>query len=98
MRRELRRVDEDRDDDAPGMALGFLDQRDMAFMQRAHGRHQRDLLAGFMPARDGLAHGGDRLEDGYAAHVCRPASGRNSQPAIRAATCIAPRDCKAVDG
>ena len=69
MRRELRRVDEDRDDHPLRMALALCDQRDMALVQRAHGRHQRHLLAGGMPAGDGFAHRGDRLENRDSRHL-----------------------------
>jgi hypothetical protein len=68
MRCELGRIDEDRDDDALRMALAFADQRDMALVQRTHGRHQRDLVAIGMPAGDGFAHRGDRLEDRDSGH------------------------------
>ena len=69
MRRELRRVDEDRDDNALRMALAFADESDMALVQRAHGGDQRNLLAGGMPAGDGFAHRGDRLENRNPSHL-----------------------------
>jgi hypothetical protein len=50
------------------MALAFADQRDMALVQRAHGRDQRDLFAGGMPAGHGLTHGCDRLENRNPGH------------------------------
>ena len=68
MRRELRRVDENRDDDASRMAPTFRHERDMAFMQGAHGRNQRDLFAGRMPAADRFTHGRDRLENRDPSH------------------------------
>jgi hypothetical protein len=43
---ELGGIDEDRDDDPVGLAPSQPHQRQMAVMQRAHGRHQRDRLAG----------------------------------------------------
>lgn len=39
---ELRRIDEDRDHDPLGAALGEPHQRHMAVMERTHGRDQRD--------------------------------------------------------
>ena len=60
VRGELRRIDEDRGDDAAGVAAGELDQLEVAVVQRAHGRHQRDLIAGLAPAADA----GAQLRDG----------------------------------
>ncbi len=62
-RAELGRVYEDRDDDSVGGSPGKLDQRQMAVMQRAHGRHERHRLAGLapfgeMPAELGQGPGG----------------------------------------
>ncbi len=42
---ELRRVHEDRRDDAIGVTAGELDQRQVPLVQRAHGRHERDAQA-----------------------------------------------------
>jgi hypothetical protein len=52
-RRELRRVDEDRHDDAIGAALCSAHQRKMAGVQGAHGGHQRDGLAPCAQLGDG---------------------------------------------
>ena len=49
---ELRRVDEDRGDDALAVALGDGDQRQMPGMERAHGRHQRHGLSRSPPFGD----------------------------------------------
>ena len=45
VRGELRRVDEDRHHRAPAARLGQPHQLQVAFVQRAHGRHQGDRLA-----------------------------------------------------
>jgi hypothetical protein len=45
MRRELRRIDEDRHDHAIGAALRQAHQSEVALMQRAHGRNERDCFA-----------------------------------------------------
>ena len=51
-RTELGRVHEDGDDDTVGLALGKSDQREMAFMQRAHRGDEGDGLAGLAPGSD----------------------------------------------
>jgi hypothetical protein len=38
-------INEYRDHNAAGAAAGLLHQRHMAFVQRAHGRHQRNAAA-----------------------------------------------------
>jgi len=45
VRPELGGVDEDRDDHVGGQLLGAPDQRQVPFVQRAHGGHQRDSAA-----------------------------------------------------
>ena len=52
LRAELGGIDEDRGDDARRVALGDGDQRQMPGMERAHGRHQRNGLAGLPPFGD----------------------------------------------
>jgi hypothetical protein len=59
-RSELLRVDEDRADHPLGLRLGQPDQRQVAFVQRPHGRHQGDPLA---PLAPGL-HAGPERRDG----------------------------------
>ena len=44
MRRELGRIDEDRDDHPVGMFAGEMHQRQMPVMQSAHGRNERDAI------------------------------------------------------
>ena len=53
-RAELRRVDEDADDDALGMLTSPLDERDVPGMQVAHGRYERNMLAVATPLGDAL--------------------------------------------
>ena len=52
VRGELRGIDEDRDHHAPRAPARQPDQRQVALMQRAHGRHERDVLARVAPARE----------------------------------------------
>ena len=59
--RELRRIDEDRHHDAVGAAPREAHQRQVARMQRAHGRHQRDRLALAASARDPSARSGGNV-------------------------------------
>src|SRR5947209_2720271 len=61
--RELRRVDENRYDDAIGLAPRPFDERDVPGMKRAHRRHERDALARLAPARHDLAQPGDIAND-----------------------------------
>ena len=61
--RKLRGVDEDRDHNPPGAAPCRPHQREMAGMQRTHGRHQRDPLAGHSPLHDGAAQCRHRAHD-----------------------------------
>jgi hypothetical protein len=63
VRRELRGVDEDRDHGAPRPAPRRLHQREVAGMQRAHGRNQRDPLARRPPLHDGAAQRRHRAHD-----------------------------------
>ena len=49
MGRKLRRIDEDGDNDAVRLRLGFVNQAHMPDMKRAHGRHQSDLQAVLLP-------------------------------------------------
>jgi hypothetical protein len=51
---ELRRVDENRDDDARSVLPRQLDQRQVAVVERAHGRHEADPFAGGAPLADGV--------------------------------------------
>ena len=67
VRRELRRIDEDRHHDAVGLLPGQRHQRDMAGVQRAHGRRQRDRLAPRAPARHRRAQSGDVAQNENAA-------------------------------
>ena len=69
-RRELRRVDEDRHDDPVGATAGAPHQRQMAVVQRAHGRDQRDLLTGVTPARNAAAQRDDRSALPLAVEPC----------------------------
>ena len=62
-RRELCRVDEDRDDHAACLPVGKCDQRKMAPVQRSHGRHQRDLATGLAQARERPPEGGKCAHD-----------------------------------
>ena len=64
LRRELRRVDIDRDDHPPGSPLGERDQRQVSAMQRAHGRYQRERRLAALHAR---AQGWDRSQNRRAA-------------------------------
>ena len=50
--RELRRINEDRNDDTVGAALRQAHQRQMTGVQRAHGRHERNLVVPAVPARE----------------------------------------------
>ena len=60
VRRKLLGVDEDRRDDAITSLPRRADQRHVARVQRAHGRHQPDPLAGFSPPGDVAPQIGDR--------------------------------------
>ena len=51
VRRELRRIDEDRDDDAIGTALRQAHQGEVPLVQRAHGWNQRDPFTLRAPSR-----------------------------------------------
>src|SRR5260370_17147670 len=51
--RKLCGVDEDGDHDALRPPTGGAHQREMTAVERAHGRHQRDALAGATPATAG---------------------------------------------
>ena len=76
-RRELGRVDEDRDDDFSGAAFGQPDQRHMAVMERSHGRHQRDRGLSGAKAVEGAAQCGDRADDhGTSRHLDSISRGR----------------------
>jgi hypothetical protein len=55
---ELCRVDEDRRHDPVGLFSGQPREGEMAFMQRAHGRHEGDAPAGAAPI-------GDRAPEGF---------------------------------
>ena len=68
-RRELRRIDEDRDDGALGHLLGDIGERDMARMQRAHGRDERDTARRLAPGGDAAAQHGDRSENVRLVHA-----------------------------
>jgi hypothetical protein len=57
---KLPRVDEDRHHHHVGLAAGGVNQGQMAFMEEAHGRHQRDASAG-VPVR---GKGGTKPRDG----------------------------------
>ena len=70
VRAELQRVDEDRHGDVRGAALRLAHQRQMAFVERAHRRHQRqrtvasqrvDRISQWIKAFDGL-HGSSPLD------------------------------------
>ena len=45
VRAELRRVDEDAQDHTVGTPGRLIDQREVAIMQKAHGRHQAEAQA-----------------------------------------------------
>ena len=47
---ELRRIDEDGDDDALRMPASEPDKAQMTLVKVAHGRHQRDVITGVSPA------------------------------------------------
>ncbi len=49
---ELHRIDEDAHHHHVGAGARFIDQRHMAVVQVAHGRHQRDAFAFLAPAAD----------------------------------------------
>jgi hypothetical protein len=55
MRRELGRIDEDRDNDAVGLALRTPDQCQMTGMQGPHCRHQGDPLTAPAPFGENAA-------------------------------------------
>ncbi len=63
VRRKLRGVDEDRDDDAPRASPCRPHQRDMAGMQGAHGRDQRNPLPALAPLLDRAAQCGNSAHD-----------------------------------
>ena len=51
-RRELRRVDENRQNDLARVFFCFINKGNMAGMKRAHGRHKADRLARAPPFRE----------------------------------------------
>src|SRR4029450_3296572 len=57
-RAELSGTDEDRGDDAVGVALGERDEREMAVMQRAHCWHECDAFARLPPRGETLSQVG----------------------------------------
>ncbi|BCJ91143.1 hypothetical protein IZ6_18780 [Terrihabitans soli] len=63
MRGKLRRIDENGDDDALGMFGGKAHQRDMAGMERAHGRDKGDALAFAAEACERLVELGAGVND-----------------------------------
>jgi len=63
MRRKLCGVDEDRDDDARCTPLRSPHQREVTGMEGAHGRYQRNALAGRSPPTDGAAQCRHRTHD-----------------------------------
>ena len=64
MRRKLRRIDENRGNDAVAMGRDFADQRQMSGMQGAHCRHQADAEAISLPSGDLRAHIGNGAVNG----------------------------------
>ena len=46
------------------LAFGFLDQRQVTGVQRAHGRDHSDLFAGLVPVRDAVAQRFYGVNDG----------------------------------
>jgi hypothetical protein len=63
LRRELCRVDENRDDGALRATLCGTYQRKMARVQRSHGRHQRNIRVARPPGHDGSPQGRYRAQD-----------------------------------
>ena len=79
--RELRRIDEDRHDDPAGAAACPSHQREMAGVQRAHGRHQRQGVAGIAEFADGSVKGLHCVYDlGAAGHGVLCVSGWGAEP------------------
>ena len=63
-RTKLRRIDENGDDDALGVAPRRLDERKMSRVQGAHRRDEPDALAVRAPGGDPRAQRLDRVNDG----------------------------------
>ena len=64
VRGELGRIDEVGGDDAVGAARGLAHQRQVAFMQGAHGRNHADAQALSFPVPDDRTQFGDGADDG----------------------------------
>jgi hypothetical protein len=60
---ELQRVDEDADDHAFAQLARLVDQADVAGVQIAHGRHERDGLARAAPGLQGGVQLGNGVND-----------------------------------
>ena len=62
-RRELRRIDEDRDDNPCSAPFGETNQRHMPVMERTHGWHQRHRGLPCAKAIERATQGGDGTDD-----------------------------------
>ena len=95
-RRELQRVDEDRGGHDVAVGPGALDQRDVAVVEVAHGRHQTDGAArpplgierGAQPGDGGLGpHEATGIRDGIPARTTPHGPSREpGRPSTRSAT------------
>src|SRR5207237_9360619 len=74
VRPELRRVDENANDNEPGLGPSGPDQADVAGVQRPHRRHEADGQTARSRSRDRLANGIDRADDNRP-HAIRLTSG-----------------------
>jgi hypothetical protein len=83
VRAELGRIDEAADHDARGMAPCDPDQREVALVQVAHGRHEGDALVAQAPGMQRSAQVGDVFDD---LHQSYPCSVAGNSPLRTAAT------------
>jgi hypothetical protein len=75
-RRELARVDEDRDQHPVGALKRPADQREVPLVQGSHGRDEPDLEPGPLPYADPGPQLGQRPDDGRLAHDGFPSPAR----------------------
>ena len=82
---ELGRVDEQRHDDHVGLRARPADQRQVALVERAHRRDQRDALSGRARGGERGAQVGDRADRAHGAGTGRPRSARGDawRPRVR---------------
>src|SRR5439155_7343595 len=89
VRPELRRIDEDRDDDKVALGAGGLDQLGVAFVEGTHRRHKADAAAGALGVEYGVANGVSRRIDWRQAHD-RALPSSSSSRYDRRSLCVRP--------